>query len=67
MKISEDKLALFTNKDELVNYLKINGISGSSASDHLAAWNKTKSRTVPKAKKRTTMVVTETDKTVETK
>ena len=68
MKISNDKLALFKDKAELENYLKVNGISGSAASDHIATWEKVKSkRAVPKAKKKTTMVVTETDDSVEIK
>ena len=74
MKINSDTLKLFKTEAELVDYLKVNGITGGAQAEHVSAWKKGESK--PKAKpksskintlKKTRMVVTETDESVELK
>ena len=74
MKINSDTLKLFKTEAELVDYLKVNGITGAAQVEHVSAWKKGESK--PKAKpksskintlKKTRMVVTETDESVELK
>ena len=64
MKISTDKLKLFSNEDELKRYLKVNGITGAAVTETIADWKASKKE---KPRKKVTMVATETDTTVETK
>ena len=65
MKISDDKLKLFDNEGDLRNYLKINGQSGNAIDESVNRWKNL--NTENSANEKTTMVVTETDTTVETK
>tara|TARA_Y100000592_G_scaffold101158_1_gene186157 strand:- start:12778 stop:12975 length:198 start_codon:yes stop_codon:yes gene_type:complete len=65
MKISDDKLKLFDNEGDLRNYLKINGQSGNAIDESVNRWKNL--NTENSASEKTTMVVTETDTTVETK
>jgi hypothetical protein len=65
MKISDDKLKLFDNEGDLRNYLKINGQSGNAIEQSVDRWKNL--NTEDSASQKTTMVVTETDTTVETK
>ena len=74
MKINSDTLKLFKTEAELIDYLKVNGITGGAQAEHVSAWKKGESK--PKAKpksstidrlKKTRMVVTETDESVELK
>ena len=74
MKINSEPLKLFKTEAELVDYLKVNGITGGAQAEHVSAWKKGESK--PKAKpksstintlKKTRMVVTETDESVELK
>ena len=64
MKINTDKLKLFENEGDLRAYLKVNGISGAAAEEHIMMW---KSSSSEKSIEKVTMVATETDTTVETK
>ena len=65
MKISDDKLKLFDNEGDLRNYLKINGQKGAAVDESVNRWKNLS--TGDTASEKTTMVVTETDTTVETK
>ena len=65
MKISDDKLKLFDNEGDLRSYLKINGQSGNAIEESVNRWKNL--NTEDSASQKTTMVVTETDTTVETK
>lgn len=74
MKINSDTLKLFKTEAELVDYLKVNGITGGAQAEHVNAWKKGESKSKPKPKsstidtlKKTRMVVTETDESVELK
>ena len=64
MKISNDKLKLFTNEGDLTNYLKTNGLSGTAVEEHIAIWKKVSTE---KSVKKTAMITPETDKNVEIK
>ena len=48
MKINNDTLKLFKTEAELVDYLKVNGITGGAQAEHVSAWKKGESK--PKAK-----------------
>jgi len=65
MKISDDKLKLFDNEGDLRSYLKINGQSGNAIEESVNRWKNL--NTEDSVSQKTTMVVTETDTTVETK
>ena len=65
MKISDDKLKIFKSEGTLRQYLKINGNSGAAIEEAVDRWNSLSSGSSEVEK--TTMVVTETDTTVETK
>ena len=67
MRISDDKLRLFQSEGDLQEYLTVNGLSGNAQKEHLEAWKNIKNKSAPKAVKKTTMVVTETDDSVELK
>ena len=74
MKINSDTLKLFKTEAELVDYLKVNGITGGAQAEHVSAWKKGESKPKSKLKsptidrlKKTRMVVTETDESVELK
>ena len=65
MKISDDKLKIFNLEGDLVQYLKVNGNSGAAINEAVNRWKSINS-SASKVEK-TTIVVTETDSTVETK
>ena len=65
MKISDDKLKIFTSEGTLRQYLKVNGNSGAAIEEAINRWNSLSSSSSEVEK--TTMVVTEMDSTVETK
>ena len=72
MKINSDTLKLFKTEAELVDYLKVNGITGGAQAEHVSAWKKGESKPKPKSStintlKKTRMVVTETEESVELK
>jgi hypothetical protein len=65
MKISDDKLKIFNLEGDLVQYLKVNGNSGAAINEAVNRWKSINSSSSKVEK--TTIVVTETDSTVETK
>ena len=65
MNISDDKLKLFDLEGDLRHYLKVNGLKGSAVDESITRWKSISKDSSPSEK--TTMVVTETDTTVETK
>jgi len=65
MKISDEKLKIFSSEGDLVQYLKVNGNSGDAINEAISRWKSINSG-ASKVEK-TTMVVTEMDSTVETK
>ena len=67
MKISAPKLKVFKTEADLRGYLDQSGILGDDMEEHVKEWkNLTNSKPTPMTKK-TTMVVTETDDSVEIK
>ena len=66
MKISLPKLKVFKKEKDLREYLDQSGIVGEETEEYVLTWKSATKKPASPIKK-TTMVVTETDKTVETK
>ena len=67
MKISAPKLKVFKTEADLRGYLDQSGILGDDLEEHVKAWKDATSVSSASVTKKTTMVVTETDDSVEIK